>query len=233
MVAPAPIPATEPGRRLALWLTFLAGYVDTAGYVALQGLFTAHVTGNFVTIGASLLHGTTGSVVKIAALPVFCGGLVLWRVVTWGLPAGRVMRVSLVAQAVLLALGGVEAGVILPGHHGDSWQEILTGLTLVAAMSIQNGLQRLHLPRHPPGTLMTGTTTQVWLDVAVLLRGSAAERTAARARFGPMGRQVLIFAAGCAAGAAAVGLLHTWCFLPAVAFAVGALRHVPQDEGSA
>jgi uncharacterized membrane protein YoaK (UPF0700 family) len=33
-------------------LSVTAGYVDTAGYLALQGLFTAHVTGNFVTLAA-------------------------------------------------------------------------------------------------------------------------------------------------------------------------------------
>jgi uncharacterized membrane protein YoaK (UPF0700 family) len=32
-------------------LSVTAGYVDTAGYLALQGLFSAHVTGNFVTLG--------------------------------------------------------------------------------------------------------------------------------------------------------------------------------------
>jgi uncharacterized membrane protein YoaK (UPF0700 family) len=30
-------------------LSFNGGYVDTAGYLALQGLFSAHVTGNFVS----------------------------------------------------------------------------------------------------------------------------------------------------------------------------------------
>jgi uncharacterized membrane protein YoaK (UPF0700 family) len=39
---------------MPILLSVNAGYVDTAGYLALQGLFTAHVTGNFVTLGASL-----------------------------------------------------------------------------------------------------------------------------------------------------------------------------------
>ena len=53
-------------------LSLNAGYVDTAGFPALQGLFTAHVTGNFVTLGASLALGTSGAVAKVLALPVFC-----------------------------------------------------------------------------------------------------------------------------------------------------------------
>ncbi|MGF6178351.1 uncharacterized membrane protein YoaK (UPF0700 family) [Ensifer sp. 4252] len=33
-------------------LSFNGGYVDTLGFLALSGLFTAHVTGNFVTAPA-------------------------------------------------------------------------------------------------------------------------------------------------------------------------------------
>jgi DNA-binding transcriptional LysR family regulator len=57
---------------LPLLLSLNAGFVDAAGFLALQGLFTAHVTGNFVTLGASLVFGTTGAVAKLLALPVFC-----------------------------------------------------------------------------------------------------------------------------------------------------------------
>ena len=47
-------------------------YGDTVGFLGLQGLFTALVTGNFVTLGASLALGTSGAIAKLLALPVFC-----------------------------------------------------------------------------------------------------------------------------------------------------------------
>ena len=42
----------ETARGAALG--YLAGYVDTLGFIALFGLFTAHVTGNFVLIGRAM-----------------------------------------------------------------------------------------------------------------------------------------------------------------------------------
>jgi Protein of unknown function (DUF1275) len=67
------------GFRLAALLSFNGGFVDTAGFLGLQGLFTAHVTGNFVTLAAALVLGTHGVVVKLLALPEFvrerCGVL--------------------------------------------------------------------------------------------------------------------------------------------------------------
>lgn len=64
---------------LPLVLSVNAGFVDTAGFLALHGLFTAHVTGNFVTIGASLVTGTSGIITKLLALPMFCLVIVLVR----------------------------------------------------------------------------------------------------------------------------------------------------------
>ncbi len=60
-------------------LSFNAGFVDTAGFLALQGLFTAHVTGNFVTLGAALALGTSGVIAKLLALPVFCAVVIAAR----------------------------------------------------------------------------------------------------------------------------------------------------------
>ena len=70
---------------LPLLLSLNAGYVDTAGFLALQGLFTAHVTGNFVTLGASLALGTSGAIAKLLALPVFCAVVIAARLCNTGL----------------------------------------------------------------------------------------------------------------------------------------------------
>jgi len=59
-------------RATPILLSLNAGYVDTAGFLALQGLFAAHVTGNFVTLGMALVSGASGIWAKILALPVFC-----------------------------------------------------------------------------------------------------------------------------------------------------------------
>ncbi|MFP3571083.1 DUF1275 family protein, partial [Paraburkholderia sp. SIMBA_030] len=67
---------------LPFLLSFTGGYVDTAGFLALGGLFTAHVTGNFVTLGAALISGTSGIIAKLLALPVFCLTIFLPRYVT-------------------------------------------------------------------------------------------------------------------------------------------------------
>jgi hypothetical protein len=69
------MPANAENRSiLPLLLSLTAGYVDTAGFLAPQGLFTAHVTSNFVTLGASLVFGTSGAIAKLLALLVLrCG----------------------------------------------------------------------------------------------------------------------------------------------------------------
>ena len=48
------LPALAAERAKTCTLSFTAGYVDTAVFVGLFGLFTAHVTGNFVLIGSEL-----------------------------------------------------------------------------------------------------------------------------------------------------------------------------------
>ena len=68
-------------------LSLNAGCVDTVGFLGLQGLFTAHVTGNFVTLAAGFVYGPHGTIGKILALPEFVCAVAVARLVGAGLTA--------------------------------------------------------------------------------------------------------------------------------------------------
>ena len=203
-------------------LSFNGGYVDTAGYLALQGLFTAHVTGNFVTIGAALVFGTSGIVAKLLALPVFCMVIIVTRLVSFNLPPRwPVLETMLTLKLLLLLVAAVLAIALGPFANGDAAPAIVMGMTLVSAMAIQNAAQRIHLGGAPPTTLMTGTTTQIMIDIADMIRGvPGAAGDALRSRLRRMSVAVASFAAGAAAGALLFHAIGSWCFAlpPVVAF---------------
>ena len=220
---------------LPLLLSLNGGYVDTAGFLALQGLFTAHVTGNFVTLGASLVLGISGVLAKLLALPVFCVVVILTRLAgdrlrRRGLPA---LAALLGTKLVLLIAGAVLAIRFGPFASGDSAAAIVTGMVLVAAMAIQNAVHRVHLAAAPPSTLMTGTTTQIMLDLGDLIGGTAPEaRPALIARLKRMAAAVAVFAAGCAAAALGFAFGNVWCFAvpPVIALFALLLRLAAPDE---
>ena len=214
--------SAPPRSVLPLVLSFNAGFVDTAGFLALQGLFTAHVTGNFVTLGASFVLGTSGAIAKLLALPVFCAVVIgaRWLGTLLSHHSTHPFVPLLVLKVLLLIAASAMAIHFGPFHDGDSWQAIATGMVLVAAMAIQNAVHRVHLANAPPSTLMTGTTTQVMLDIAdvVYPREGAQVQTA---RLAQMVTNVVVFAIGCAAAALLYARFSVWCF--AVPPLVGAL----------
>jgi len=77
------MPRTGGPAAIAALLSFNGGFVDTAGFLGLQGLFVAHVTGNFVTLGAALVQGSHGIIGKILALPEFIVVIALARLAGW------------------------------------------------------------------------------------------------------------------------------------------------------
>jgi uncharacterized membrane protein YoaK (UPF0700 family) len=197
---------------LAALLSFNGGFVDTAGYLGLQGLFTAHVTGNFVTLGAAVVFGTQGVLAKVLALPEFVLVIALAHVAgialrTRGMPAPVVLRLLLAVKVAFLFaffLVGVTLG---PFPNSDAPAALVAGFSGIAAMAVQNATQRVHLGNLPPTTIMTGNTTQAVLDAVELAHGVAPDqRDAVRARFTRTLQGILVFAAGCAAAAA----LYAW-----------------------
>jgi uncharacterized membrane protein YoaK (UPF0700 family) len=201
---------------LPVLLSVNGGYVDAAGFLALHGLFTTHVTGNFVTLGAALVLGTSGVVAKLVALPMFCVFVIATRLLSVALAQTRipVLRTLLACNVALLMLGAALAVGFGPFDSGDGWAALLTGMTLVAAMAIQNALHRLHMSAAPPSTIMTGNTTQIMIDLADLIRGVPADaRQAIGVRLARMSGSVTAFAVGCACAALLYAQQGVWCFL--------------------
>jgi uncharacterized membrane protein YoaK (UPF0700 family) len=203
-------------------LSFNAGFVDTAGFLGLQGLFTAHVTGNFVTLGAALVFGTHGILAKLLALPEFVLVLAVARVVASELRRRDVdaLRVLLVAKVIFLLAFFVLAVALGPFPDSDAPAALLTGFAGVAGMAIQNGVQRIHYTAMPPTTLMTGNTTQAALDAVDLWRPAPGTDVAAvRARLWRTLSGIFWFAAGCGIAAILYYFFGFWCL--AVPVAVG------------
>ena len=205
---------------LPILLSFNGGYVDTLGFLSLSGLFTAHVTGNFVTLGATMAHGLDGAWSKLLALPMFCLIVFASRLACLKIQGrgGSPIRPMLVVKMLLLIAVAVMAFVYGPFHGDDTRITLAVGLTLVSAMAIQNGLHKAHLAKAPPSTLMTGTTTQIMLDLADILANSKPEDIiAAKARVKKMGTAVATFALGCGFGA--LGYIYA----PVIAFSLPAI----------
>jgi len=162
-------------------LSFNGGFVDTAGFLGLQGLFTAHVTGNFVTLAAALVFGTHGVIAKLIALPEFAVVVALAHLTgaalrKWGMDA---LRLLLVAKVIFLLAFFVMGVALGPFPDSDSPAALLTGFAGIAGMAIQNAVQRVYFAHIPPTTLMTGNATQAVLDDVDLACGAPVPDAAA------------------------------------------------------
>jgi len=123
-------------------LSFNGGFVDTATFLGLQGLFVSHVTGNFVTLGAALVLGSHGVIGKLLALPEFVLAVALARLVGAALRKRElpVLRILLAAQAVLLLAFFTLAVTFGPFPNPDTPLALLAGFAGIAAMALQNAL---------------------------------------------------------------------------------------------
>jgi uncharacterized membrane protein YoaK (UPF0700 family) len=192
-------------------LSLIAGFADTATFIHLSGLFSSHVTGNFVLLAASLQKRVGGEeLLKILALPVFVLAVAAATVIHDRLRGDKAEvvldRRLAPAAGILLLLG---AGLAFlhgrPGGAGPmTLADAAAGLITVVAMGIQNAIHRFAAPLGPPTTVMTGNVTQLTVMASRrLIRGPAKGQKAPAQTFSLPGLAWLAFAfaAGCAISA--------------------------------
>jgi uncharacterized membrane protein YoaK (UPF0700 family) len=221
------------GWLLPVVLSTTAGATDVIGFLALGGLFTAHITGNVVILAAHYVIGGFCEVGPLLAGPVFVAVLSAVTVASAAVEkAGyEPRRALLVLQAALLA-GYLGLGVGLgPFAAPDRPMAVLAGMLGVAAMATQSALVRLALPGAPSTAVMTTNATQLAIDLATLVRGRGDPDDLARARRRAVLTSLCVvgFVTGCAAGAVLEVHLGLWALalpvaLAALAVPLGELR---------
>ena len=205
-----------------LILAFTAGYCDTATFVHMHGVFSAHVTGNFVLFAAALISGlNTADYLKLATFPVFllavlCGSYLF--VSAARRKASGLLRM-LVAITALMLLASALAGLVRT-DTGNA--DIAVTLLLVLSMGLQNTLH--HFIPGAMTTVMTGTVVTTTARFARKLLGDDTLPPLAPGTTSTFALMCL-FAAGCLGGAV---LAHgAWPFallLPSALMILSCLR---------
>jgi uncharacterized membrane protein YoaK (UPF0700 family) len=201
------------GLIVSTLLAFTAGFVDTCGFIMLFGLFTAHVTGNFVLIGATLAAPRPGILARLLAFPTFILVVAVTQYFLHGCKrSGRdpILPV-LMAEAAFLALF---LGVGIwgsPVEDADSAITVAIGMFGVAAMAVQNAASHSVFAALAPTTVMTGNVTRIVMDAVEAVLGPDA--APAKAGLRKMLPPVFGFALGAIAGGLGSVYVSFWCLI--------------------
>jgi uncharacterized membrane protein YoaK (UPF0700 family) len=155
---------------LPLALSATAGAVDVTGFLALGGLFTAHITGNLVVLAAHYITGSFGQIAPLIAVPMFVVVLAAVTVTFIRRPTWIARRALLILPAVLLAAFVSFAVAFGPFPNPDSGMAVFVGMLGVAAMAIQNAVVKMALLGPPSTAPMTTNVTQLTIDLASVAR---------------------------------------------------------------
>jgi uncharacterized membrane protein YoaK (UPF0700 family) len=221
-------PAAPPGwfswlSILPLVLSLTAGSTDTIGFLSLDGLFTAHITGNLVVLAAHLIAGDTAVLSYLLAVPVFMLTLLLSRLLATYLErAGTAPLKPLLLLQFLFLAGFIGLCVSQgPQLNPKSAIAITAGMFGVAAMAVQNASVQISLRNTPTTAVMTTNVTHFVLALGALLGGGTdRDIAAARRQIVHLLPVILGFTFGCALGAAAQSAFGSWSIAIPACFAL-------------
>ena len=151
-------------------MAFMGGFVDAAGYIKLQGLFTSSITGNLVAACASI-YDTYGVLCRaLVSIFFFLGsavtaGIALRIKTSYDLSAS-VTAICLFAFECAVMITAITIGVIYNdiidnAESLDDWHTILIGCILGFSMGVHNSVGKECIPNCPSLTVITMTIVTV------------------------------------------------------------------------
>jgi uncharacterized membrane protein YoaK (UPF0700 family) len=212
--------------RSELWLptllSMIAGMVDVIGFLSF-GIFTAHITGNVVVIGALIVRRTRVNPSQILAIPIF----ILAVAGTWliakasGKRAAKLMRLLLLIQFLLIACLLIFSVITKPSANPHGLMATIAAMIAVTSMGCQFALLRVTLPVAPSTAVMTGNLTNAVLALLDTSSRTQPLMTNDSTRLKSALRLLIGFFFGCVTAAAAVMYFGDWAWsLPALLAAV-------------
>lgn len=233
---------------------FVGGFVDSAGYMKLQGLFTSAVTGNLIAALASI-YNTYGVLARIFVVFAFTVGAISIS----GLLIALKMRHQWSSKTILMTGIAVEIGFLfvamMSGRYFDStieedhslgsWQLITVASILGVAMGAQCACVRASFPACPPTTVLTTILVSFSVQAAHGIHYTASMRGWYRHKDHPhihglhaintqalinSTRHLLSFLIGGLLGAVAMETISFWCFSIPIVVLMGFLLDVKVSQ---
>lgn len=157
----------NPITLTSIILSFVAGYADASTFVWADGLFSAHITGNFVVFAYDIVtNQMSSSWLKLLSFPVFIFSVIFSTLVirdSYIYKNGT--RRLLIIEGFLL----ITAGALTYFYRYENMTGILkVGITMlvVFALGLQNAYGRFSVKEIlAPTTVMTGNVTQLFIDM--------------------------------------------------------------------
>ena len=128
---------------LPLVLSLIAGSTDIIGFLGLNGLFTAHITGNVVVLAAHVVAGDPAVLSYVLSVPVFMLVLLLSRLFAGYLEHRRIATLQpLLLLQLIFLVGFLVLGVSGGGpFQSQSTLGITAGMCGVTAMAVQTAIE--------------------------------------------------------------------------------------------
>ena len=151
-------------------LSWVAGYIDLAGYLKLNDLFIAHVTGNLALAGAEIVRDVSSQTwVRLAIIPVFMAAILLTTVFSRK-RRPRLSSVLWFEAATLLIFMTVGLTLASPKNHPlGSIGMLSAGSAGTFSMGVQNALIHEVFKSPASTTTMTNNLTKFVMDLAQLV----------------------------------------------------------------
>lgn len=197
-------------------LSFVAGYADTSTFIGANGLFSAHVTGNFVVFAYDMItHQTASSWVKLISFPVFIVSVIFSTLLINRSPSFKKRINKLLAiEGTLLILTGITA-LFYKNENPYGFFNIVIPMMVVFALGLQNAYGRFFAKEVlAPTTVMTGNVTQLFIDITHYFIYDTQHKQELKTKVINQSYVALPFFAGCIAG----GLITKWIGLSSIIF---------------